>query len=95
MSNLAKVADDERKQELAHELAKRAVKEKEEHRKAKAEKMEDTLQRYDAKKITGIEVENELLAINVEYGIDDALVLPSDEEAELVDSQSVSTMVLD
>jgi hypothetical protein len=86
MPNLAKVVNNECEQELAHELAKRVVKEKEEHRKAKAEKMEDTLQHYNAKKITGIELEDELLAINVKYSIDDALVLPSNEEAELVDS---------
>jgi hypothetical protein len=95
MPNLAKVADDERERELARELAERVAKEKEEHRKTKAEKMEDALQRYDATKITAIELENELLAIDVEYGVDEVLVLSSDDEAEFTDSQSVSAMVLD
>jgi hypothetical protein len=95
MPDLAKVADDERERELARELAERVAKEKEERRKAKAEKMEDALQRHDATEITAIELENELLAIDVEYGVDEALVLSSDDEAAFADSQSVSAMVLD
>jgi hypothetical protein len=95
MPVLAKVVDDEHERETALALAEKEAREKEERRKARAAKVDEVLQRANTQKVTEVELEAALQAIEDEYGPDDAVAFLADDEVELVDDQSVSSTVAD
>jgi hypothetical protein len=95
MPGLVKVVDDEHKQECAWELAEQEVREKENRQKARANKVEDSLQRGQAGTITETELEAKLLALNIEYGVEDVLGFTSDDDSEVAKGESVAAMVVD
>jgi hypothetical protein len=59
------------------------------------DKVEDTLQCRQVGAITETELEAEILALNIEYGVEDVLGFTSDDDSEVAEGESVAAMVVD